>query len=67
MTPSVRYGVIVRGHIDRHGNLRLYRRGRVFARQAIFHPAGEWATFTISHTGDCVVALTPADSRRRLP
>lgn len=67
MSPSVRYSGIVRGRIDRAGNLRLFRRGRVLAKQAVFHPAGEWATFTVSQAGDCVVALTPLVGRRRLP
>jgi hypothetical protein len=67
VTPSVRYSGIVRGQVDRAGNLRLYRRGRLFARQQVFHPAREWATFTVSHTGDCVVALTNVSGRRRLP
>lgn len=38
----VTYSDITSARIDHSGNLRLYRRGRLFQRQDVFHPAGEW-------------------------
>lgn len=38
----MKYKDIVRIKVDKHHNLRLFRKGRLFNRQDIFHPAGEW-------------------------
>jgi hypothetical protein len=54
------YDHIVAVQVDRHGNLRLFRKGRVFARRDIFHPAGEWYDVDLRHDGLCVVAFMRA-------
>lgn len=53
----VEYEDIVRGHVDRAGNLRLYRRRRWRVVQSVFHPAGEWRTWSVDRTAHALVQL----------
>jgi hypothetical protein len=54
----VEYDAVVRAHVDRKGNLRLYRRRRLWVVQTIFHPAGEWRTVSVDRTAHALVQLT---------
>lgn len=51
------YGDVVATRIDAEGALRLFRRGRVFLRQSIYHPQGEWLEVELRPTGDAIVTL----------
>lgn len=57
----ITYAYITKAKVDRYGNLRLYRRGRFFDRQDIFHPAREWITCRKWVTSEDL----PADIRAR--
>jgi hypothetical protein len=57
---SVEYEGIVRAHVDRSGNLRLYRRRRFWVVQVIFHPAGVWLTCSVDLTAHALVRLSAA-------
>lgn len=54
---QVLYGEIVAVREDAGGNLRLFRRGRLFIRQSVFHPAGEWRAVKLTAGGDATVTL----------
>lgn len=57
----VKYTKIVCSSVDRAGNLRLYRRRRLRLMADIFHPAGEWRSFTVDATGIACVELNPGE------
>jgi hypothetical protein len=60
-----RYPAIARAHVDTAGNLRLYRaHWRVFRRQWVFHPAGEWADVILEPCGDCMVRVPLGEVER---
>lgn len=54
---TVEYEGIAQAGSDAAGNLRLYRRGRLVKRQAVFHPAGEWSSYHVHENGCAVVHL----------
>lgn len=53
----VEYEGIVRAHVDRAGNLRLYSRRRLRVAQAVFHPRGEWRNVSFDRTAHALVQL----------
>ena len=41
------YGLVTKVRVDADGNLRIYRRRRGYRLQDVFHPAGEWYSYTV--------------------